>query len=439
MRFLFSGFALFLFRLHRLGIGGFFSHQRLAVGHRDLVVIGVDFREGEEAVARRVERQVTIAPGGEGTNTLLVGYSPRMESQVISVINSLDRLPPAVMIQVLMAEVTIDNRFEMGMEFAVQDLLFSERAVLGPNDTLQGDHFDFVVGSDIGAAGSGGLSGFSFTVSGEDFNFLLRALQREDRLEVLSRPSIMVQDQQEASIDVGSEIPIVSQFNIGTTGTVTPSVNYETVGVKLMVTPIISPDGYVSMKIEPEISDIGPTSIAVATGVTLPTILSRKASTTVTVKDGETIIIGGLITTRENKGENKVPLVGDIPILGSLFRAETHLNSKTELLIVLTPHVIRDMEDAHTISVHMRDQTGLMENVRKSPLMNKLQIKPGDEELGPEPLRPIEQQERDTKNQTEKTEPMGPVLEKYGPTTSLIRVVPRSEAITIRAERMGPE
>ncbi|MHC4672681.1 MAG: secretin N-terminal domain-containing protein, partial [Planctomycetota bacterium] len=311
-----------------------------------------------EATARQLERHVTIIDGGEVSNTLLVSYSPRMESQVVDMINELDQMRPSVMIQVLMAEVTLEDRFEMGMEFAVQDLLFSEKAVLGQNGLIQGDGFDFVLGSDVGAAGGTGLGGFTFTVSGEDFNFLLRALQTEGRLEVLSRPSIMVQDNEEANITVGEMVPVVKDVTISGAGQVTPSVSYEEVGIILDVTPIISPDGYVQLEIAPEISAIGTSSIPIATGVNLPTFTERSAETIVTVKDGETIIIGGLITSKENTNENKVPVVGDIPLLGNLFRSNVRSTTKTELLIILTPHVIRDVESARTVSVEMRDQTG---------------------------------------------------------------------------------
>src|SRR6185295_19269692 len=102
-------------------------------------------------------------------------YSPRLESQLVSMINELDQPLPQVIIDVLMAEVTIDSNFQLGMEFALQELNFSERATVGPNGVILGPKFDTVFGTDVGAAGTGG--GISFTVTGEDFNFLVHALQ----------------------------------------------------------------------------------------------------------------------------------------------------------------------------------------------------------------------------------------------------------------------
>lgn len=365
--------------------------------------------EGEAAV-RQLERQVTVQDAGDTQNTLLLSYSPRMESQVVNMINELDLPPPQVMIQVLMAEVTLDDRLEMGLEFAVQDLLFSEHSFTR-NGVLQGANFDEIFGTDLGAQGQSGLGGISLTITGEDFNFLVRALQTEGRLEVLSRPSILVQDNQDANITVGERVPTVQDITVSGAGVVTPSVTYEEVGIILDVTPIINPDGYVNMQIAPEISAIGTSSVTVASGVSLPTFTQRSADTSVTVKDGETIIIGGLITSRENSGENKVPLAGDIPLLGNLFRATVKTKTKTELLMVLTPHVIRDSEQARRISVQMRDQTGLMDNVRGSPLLGTLQVKPDDDQFGP--AEPVMTQPAGDE--------YGPELEEYGPPTSSIR------------------
>jgi len=384
--------------------------------------------EGESKI-RRTQRQVTVQDGGEGSNTLLLGYNPRMESEVLNMIDELDRAPAMVMIQVLMVEVTLDERLEFGMEFALQDLLFSEKAVTGANGTLRGDNFDFIGGTDVGATGESPLGGFSFTMTGEDFNFLFRALQTEGRMEILSRPSIMAQDNQEASITVGEQVPVVTDVTISS-GIAMPSVNYQDVGVILTVTPIVNPDGYVSMEISPEISAIGTSSISVGSGITLPTFTQRKAETTVTVRDGETIIIGGLITSRQNESESKVPLVGDIPILGNMFRATNRTSTKTELLLVLTPHVIRTPEDARALSLQMRDQTGLNDRIRNSPLMERLQVKPDEDQLGPDMLQPTGEQ----KPRTPENDLLGPEIEKLGPSVSTIEVGPDRGTIAVRSE-----
>ncbi len=348
-------------------------------------------RVGEaEALRRQVEREVTLV-ANEASNDLIVSVSPRYESQIMEMIRQLDQPPPQVMIQVLLAEVALDDRVELGMEWAVQDLLFTET----------GGNFDFVVGTDIGAAGgAGALGGFSFTITGEDFSFLLRALQSDRRLEVLSRPQIMVQDNQEAEISIGERVP----FPTGTTivgGQSTTSVEYEKVGIKLKVLPHINPDDYVNLDVEPEISAITESTVPISEGLNAPIFTERTASTSITVKDGETVVIGGLINTQEEETEDKVPILGDIPGLGLLFRASRYTKSKRELLIVLTPRVVRTIEEFRALAEEERDKIDLLpDSVRQSPLMEKLQVKPGEQILGPEPVP---------------AEPLIPPTETYSP------------------------
>ncbi len=385
-----------------------------------------------EAKLKQLQRTVNVQEGGEGSNTLVVSYDPRMESQVINMINELDRAPAMVMIQVLIAEVTLNEGFEMGLEFALQELNFTESAYTGPNDVLKGSGHDVIGGTDLGAQGTSGLGGISLTVTSEDFNLLVRALQTEGRLEILSRPSIMVQDNQDAEITIGERVPTVQDVVVSGNGVVTPSVTYEKVGVILKVTPIVNPDGFVSMKIEPEISAIGTSSVTVSTGVSLPTFTERSASTAVTVKDNETIIIGGLITSRENAGENKVPLAGDVPILGNLFRATTRQNTKTELLMILTPHVVRTPEEARALSMQMRDQTGLNENIRQSPLMEQLRVQPEEDLFGPDTmLKPTGEK----KPRTDDLEMLGPEVEPLGPPVSFTnRSAAEPQMVTVQTK-----
>lgn len=389
----------------------------------------------EEAAMRRTERQVSVTSvereQGEAS-ILLVSYSPRLKSQIETMIAELDQPPPQVMIQVLMAEVTLSNNFEMGMEFAFQDLLFSEKAYVTNNNVVKGSGHDWIIGTDLGAAPSG-VAGFSFTITGEDFNFLLRALQTEGRLEVLSRPAVLVRDGQEATISVGDQVPVVKDATISGAGQVTPTVSYEDVGIELLVTPIINPDGFVNMQIAPSIRAIGTSNVTVATGITLPIFTNRSVETSVTVKDGETIIIGGLIKTESTDEDTKVPLAGDIPILGNLFRTTDKSQAKTELLIVLTPRVIRTVEDARRVSVEMRDQTGMMDKTRTSPLMNGLQVEPEADLFGPD--QSIMEQLAPGSGPINGEE-MGPRIEiqEFGPAMSVMELRPATYNQTSAAD-----
>ncbi len=330
------------------------------------------------SIGVKQERQIT-AIANKDANRVILDVDPRFEDTVMNVVRELDQPPPQVLIQVLIIEVTMDNSLELGVEFAFQDLQFAKA---GPTDTTT---FDYVAGTDIGAAGSG-LGGFTFTVTGADFNFLFRTLQNEGNLNVLSRPQIVAMDNQKASIDVSSDVPYVTGTSTTTGGQITTSVGRSDVGIQLEVTPQINPDGFVRMEIKQTVSDVTGSTVDVAPGVTAPVFFKREANTTVTVKDNETVVLGGLITSRVENREQKVPLAGDVPILGLLFRHQTDTSKRTELLLVLTPHVIRTIDDYHELSVIERDRLVVTPaDVLTSPLMEHLQVTPEEEKPQGEP------------------------------------------------------
>ncbi len=342
----------------------------------------------------RMQRQIG-AIANEEANRVIFSVHPRMESEILDIVHELDQPPPQVMIQVLILEVTTDDSLELGVEFAFQDLQYTKA---GLNDTTT---FDFVGGTDIGAAGTG-LGGFSFTVTGRDFNFLLRALQGQSSLRILSRPQIVAMDNQEATINITTQVPIVVASTTTIGGQLQVQTDYRDAGIKLIVTPQINPDGFVRMEIEQEVSDFTGSTVNVGGGVNLPIIFTRNASTTVTVKDNETVVLGGLITSKEELQEQKVPILGDVPGFGWLFRNQVESSSRTELLIVLTPRVLRTIEDYRAASIEVRDETGtLPTDVLTSPLMKGLRIEPKervpleDENLlGPFPSEPGTDEDR---------------------------------------------
>lgn len=318
---------------------------------------------------RRRERDIT-AIANEESNTVVLSYDPRFEKDVLDVVKELDQPPPQVMIQVLILEVTLENSLELGVEFAWQDLQFTKA---GPNDTTT---FDYVGGTDIGAAGAG-LGGFTFTITGADFNFLLRTLQSERKLNVLSRPQIVAMNNQEALIKIVNNVPYAAGTASTIGGSLQTQVQREDVGIELTVTPQINPDGFVRMEINQKVSDLTGSNVDVGPGVTAPIFFEREADTVVTVKDNETVVLGGLITTRDEQRETKVPIFGDIPGLGLLFRNQIDSSNRTELLIILTPRIVRTVEDYRSLSFEERDRTGQVpREVLSNPLMQGLQLRP---------------------------------------------------------------
>ncbi len=348
---------------------------------------------------RRMEREFS-AVANEDANTIVINADRRFESDVRRIVNELDKPPPQVSIEVQIIEVTMDSSLDLGVEFAFQDLQFAKA---GPSDT---NTFDYVGGTDLGAAG-GTLGGFTFTITGADFNFLLRTLQSEGNINVLSRPQIVAMDNQEASFEIINDVPFVNSTSTTSAGQITTSVDRTEVGIILTVTPQINPDGFVRLKIRQEVSDIADSSIAVGPGVTAPVFFRRVADTTVSVKDSETVVLGGLIQTRDSRSETKVPVIGDFPLLGPLFRNQTESSRRTELLIVLTPRVIRTVEDFHDVSVDERDtMQGLPQEFLTNPSLGTLRVtpvEPLDESDAPADLPPS-----DPQDETPAHEPFGP-------------------------------
>lgn len=372
----------------------------------------------------QLEQEVSVVAHPE-SNQLIIATSPRLQSEVLRIVEMLDMAPPQVMIEVMIAEVTIDDRFEMGLEFALQELRFSETAVPGPNGILQSSHFDVIGGTDLGAGGGTGLGGFSFTITGEDFNFLVRALQTDSRLEVIQKPKIMCQDNQAANITIGSRVPIVQSTSVSDSGQVLSQVTYEEVGIILDVEPNINPDGYVYLRVAPEISAITGSNVPIGNGIFAPIFSERSAETTVAVKDGETVVIGGLITTSENESESKVPLLGDIPGVGNLFRTTTRTKTKTELLIALTPTIVRTVEDARRMSVKHRDGSGIItRNMKQSPLFDGLRVTPDSEdeidsiENVPETVEPMDPSQEVVPIEVGPKKQYGPEAPRYGPSVA---------------------
>lgn len=328
-----------------------------------------------------IQKQVVIVPEPI-TNSLLVSATPEYFDEVTRLIMQLDCLPPQVVIQALIAEVTLTDLNEFGVEFGLQSpVLFQRSLVPGgvvlnnipqvgvpgfnfldpttsmPNSSVVNPGLVGVQG--LGALGVGrvsptaGIGGFVFSAASDSVNVLVRALRTQGRLDILSRPQVMTADNQAARILVGQSYPYVvaSAISTGLTGvpTVVNQINYRDVGIQLQVTPKINPDGSVVMRVLPSVSSVTTSNVQIGQGVFASAFNVQQVETTVISGDGETVAIGGLISRRNNKQENKIPWVGDLPGVGVLFRYRNQQKSKTELLIILTPHIVRSRAEADRI------------------------------------------------------------------------------------------
>ncbi len=336
--------------------------------------------QGLLSSVEQIAREVVVVPE-EFTNSLIISATEPFFQQVIDLVEEIDARPPMVVIQVLMAVVSLTDADEFGVELGLQDSILFDRSVVGTGTSIPG--FLFNSTQDLGNSNSAdalaksnivgsqgitnfgvgrfnselGTAGLVVSASSEAVSVLIRALKEQRRLEVLERPQIMTLDNVPAVIQVGERVPVVQSVTPATglqaqTFTTQPT----DVGVLLNVTPRVTPEGLIIMEIVATRSEVGPeeegipVSIA-TTGEVLrsPRIEIVEAQTAISAMDGHTVILGGLITRGKRRVRRQVPWLGDLPVLGHLFRHHFDLIEKEELLIILTPHIVRNEEDAERI------------------------------------------------------------------------------------------
>jgi hypothetical protein len=192
------------------------------------------------------------------------------------------------------------------------------------------------------------VGGLVLSAASDSFSLLIRALKAQGRVDVLSRPSLMLTDNQTGFFQVGQRFPLITGTN-ATLGVVQQSIEYADIGIVLRVTPRIGPDNSVLMRVEPQVSDAAPTNVAVAPGVFASAINTQTVETTVLAADGETVVLGGLIRRSDQKAENKIPVLGDLPWVGAAFRYRTQQQQRREVIFIMTPRVMRTPADMRRI------------------------------------------------------------------------------------------
>jgi type II secretion system protein D len=275
---------------------------------------------------RGIEGQADIQPDST-TNSLVIRTSPRNYQAIQNLLQDLDRMRPQVLVKVLIAEVSLDER----MQFGVEGFWENKMTVRGGDKAVNRLATDFALPT----------SGFSYLLQGDEFQASLNLFAQEGKLKILATPRILVLDNQTANINVGKEVPRVTNTQVNQLGNTVNTVQYENIGIILQVTPHINPDGLVTMVVTPEISDVASEaeSVEITNGVKSPTFNVNRATTSVAVRNGTTIVIGGLIREGVDETVQKIPLLGDIPLLGYLFSNTSKRKIKRELMIFLTPYV----------------------------------------------------------------------------------------------------
>lgn len=259
----------------------------------------------------------------------------------------LDQPARQVVVEVTVAEVTLTDEFANGVEWAFNNI--SVQGVRGPLTLLQG------------ATGGGGLVWQGLSSSGQ-VRALVNLFARDSRVTILSTPRILVKSGESASIDVGTEVPIVtSQATApdlpGTGSSILQSIQYRKTGVLMDITAVVHSGQRVDLQISQEVSEA---SLTDTSEISSPSIFSRKLQTSLSLADGESTLLGGLISNTRTTGKTKIPLLGDIPVLGAAFHSRRAENTRTELLMLITPYVVEDTMQTRAITDAIRDRfTGI--------------------------------------------------------------------------------
>jgi general secretion pathway protein D len=287
--------------------------------------------------------------GDKGTNALIVSAPPKIMEQVMAIVDKLDIRRAQVHVEAIVVEVSATKAAELGVNWALYGSSGSNipAAVFSGGSTPITTLAGAVIKSDPTSIPTGTTLGIGRIVdSGASFAAILRALKEDGNTNVISTPSIITLDNQEAKIEVTQQVPLITgqytnaSSTTGTTGTVNPftTIQREDVGTKLTITPQINKGNSVLLKIAQEAS-----SLSQQTGDAGSLITNKRAITNqVMVEDGQTIVLGGLLEDNLTEGKSQVPILGSIPIIGNLFKARNSKKVKTNLLVFIKPTILRD-------------------------------------------------------------------------------------------------
>jgi general secretion pathway protein D len=291
----------------------------------------------------------------ENRNALVIYTTSMYYKTIESLLKQIDLMPSQVLIEATVAEVTLTGNLSYGMEWYIKRFGFD----------LTGDLN--ILKKTIGA---GGLD-YSLINDANTFKLLINALATDSKIKVLSSPRLTVRDGKTASMVVGTEVPVITGDVSNSTGVVSTgmvrSFQYRTTGITLVVTPTVHARGVLSMLITQGVSE--PASNGTS-GIDSPIILNRNITTEVIAADGQTIMLGGLIKENDSQTLTKVPWLGDIPILGNLFKNTSKGDNRTELVIMITPHIIRSpqqIEDMRAAILHNFQEITIEDDAVKKP------------------------------------------------------------------------
>jgi len=304
-----------------------------------------DVAEVEKALKKFISSRGSLS-SNPGTSNIIVTDSESKIKAIDTFIAEIDRITPQILVEARIYDITSKDRLDLGVEWqAGRDTTYSSSAVtgIGTNPTKDRDPFTTGVfsGTTNEAENTTAALRFGWLNSGIDIDVLLKAEQEKVQAKLLANPRILVLDNETALIKIISEIPY-QEISESSQGGQVGSTEFREVGVELDVTPHLTRDDMIRLQLKPKFS-VQAQNVTVGTSgnqFTVPVVDRREADTTLLVKDGQTVVLGGLRKKDVTQQVNKIPLLGDIPLLGNLFRFEGEDTVNSELLVFITPHIV---------------------------------------------------------------------------------------------------
>lgn len=281
---------------------------------------------------------VGIVPDDKN-NMLVITATAGEYKRLRQILTQIDVASAQILLEATIAEVTLTDQLKMGLRWYFQN---SKNGFKLTDDAL---------GSVAPV-----FPGFSYFLNAPNVQVTLKALSQITDVNVVSSPTLMVLDNHKAVLQVGDEVPIATQSAVGVIAPGAPIVNsisFRNTGILLSLTPRVSDQGRVLLDVEQEVSDVVPTK---SSNIDSPTIQQRRVRTTVAVNDGESIVLAGLMQDRASRARDQVPVLGDVPVVGNLFKSKTDEIRRTELLIAITPRVVKDVHALRGITSEFRDK-----------------------------------------------------------------------------------
>lgn len=311
--------------------------------------------------AQQQQEQLRIVPD-PATNSLII-YSTVQEFQNIrTILKGLDAIPRQVLIEAMVLQVDLNDSESLGVDYEI--LRRSRVTIFGQTFNSRGALRS--LGQSFPAAPTfGGGSGLSGIFGGSDVQAMVNALMTDSRVKLISSPSVLAADNRPARIQVGTEEPIPTGTITAAVGAATPSssttIQYRNTGRILTIIPQVNTKGLVNLQIKAEVSQRGE-DVPFGSGETFPSFNTQDAETTAVVHDGETLVIGGLIGERKSKTRSGIPYLMDIPVFGRFFGTTGDESTRTELIMLITPHVIRNQGESQTVTEEFKSKVTAVRN-----------------------------------------------------------------------------